>query len=398
MGDRFNVRALPEPLRDGLIQKRPVEVDRPQASRLREDLGLKSGARPFFTVPLFVRDELRGVLGVTSGSVLSRETREGLAALGSQVSLALQSLALAEDLHRRQSEERFRSMVQNASDVILVMGADQTVSYISPAVESVLGYKPEDVIGKDNIAPVHPDDMPGVQETLACAVGNPGVPFPLELRLQHADGSWRHLASTCTSLLDDPAVNGIVINSRDVTERKRAEQALQESEERFRSLVEQATDALFVHDLEGRLVDVNQQACDSLGYTREELLTMSVNDVEKNFDLASLSILWERISSDGPINLNGIHRRKDGTTFPVEVRIGPLATGGRRLVLAAARYYGAKAGRGGTSGGGGQIPHVGRADTGGHLRPRDRPQQRHGVYEPANREHTRLLCPRVRGG
>jgi PAS domain-containing protein len=78
----------------------------------------------------------------------------------------------------RSSEERFRSLVQNASDVILIMEADRSVRYISPAVERVLGYRPEDDIGQDNFTPVHPDDMARLQEVVAKAVRNPGTTFP----------------------------------------------------------------------------------------------------------------------------------------------------------------------------------------------------------------------------
>jgi len=126
----------------------------------------------------------------------------------------------------RQSEERYRALVQHASDIVLVMEADGSVRYISPAVETVLGHKPEVVISKGAFDIVHPDDMPRVQDFVAKAVRNPGVTPRIELRLRHADGSWRHIESACTSLLDDPVVGGIVINSRDITEKKTIEEQL----------------------------------------------------------------------------------------------------------------------------------------------------------------------------
>ncbi len=126
----------------------------------------------------------------------------------------------------RRSQERFRSLVQNASDVIVVMGADQTIHYVSPSVERVLGYRPEDVVGEDAFAFVHPDDLARVRDAVADAVSNLGTPSFMELRIRHADGSWRHLESTCTSLLEDPAVGGIVFNSRDITERKNLQRRL----------------------------------------------------------------------------------------------------------------------------------------------------------------------------
>lgn len=79
---------------------------------------------------------------------------------------------------------------------------------------------------KDALAPVHPDDLARLERTIAHALGNPGASSYVELRLRHADGSWRHVESACTNLLDDPAVGGVVFNSRDVTERKKLEESL----------------------------------------------------------------------------------------------------------------------------------------------------------------------------
>jgi PAS domain S-box-containing protein len=120
----------------------------------------------------------------------------------------------------KESEERFRALVQNASDMVVVTEADGTVRYVSPAVEQVLGRKPEDLTGKDTFAIMDQEDVPRARQFLTDVVSQPGVTSSVELRLRHADGSWRHVESRCTNLLEDPAVRGIVINSRDVTRRK----------------------------------------------------------------------------------------------------------------------------------------------------------------------------------
>ena len=120
----------------------------------------------------------------------------------------------------------------------------------------------------------------------------------------------------------------------DITEHKRAEEKLQDSEGRFRQLIEQAADGIFLHD-NGKIVEVNQRACDSLGYTREELLGMSVLDLEMDHG-EDLIQNWEH-GPAGPQTIFGTQRRKDGSTFPVEVRAGNFDYAGHRLRLALVR-------------------------------------------------------------
>lgn len=134
-----------------------------------------------------------------------------------------------------------------------------------------------------------------------------------------------------------PAIEREVREAAVRRERGEAQRLLLRSEERYRRVVEQAADALFVHDLEGRFVDVNRQACISPGYTREELLGMSVVDVEVGIIPGSLSEMWRGMDFETSLTIGGVNRRKDGTTFPVEVRLGPFEAEERWLVLAAVR-------------------------------------------------------------
>jgi PAS domain S-box-containing protein len=126
----------------------------------------------------------------------------------------------------RQSEERFRSLVQNASDIIVILEADGTIRYVSPAIERVLGLRTEDVVGKNAVALVDPVDRTEATRIFAEAKEEPGIRPPVEFRLRHEDGTWRHLEINRSNLLDDPAVGGIVFNLRDVTDRKVAEEQL----------------------------------------------------------------------------------------------------------------------------------------------------------------------------
>lgn len=105
----------------------------------------------------------------------------------------------------------------------------------------------------------------------------------------------------------------------------------------YKQSLDVLTDAFFLHDMQGKIVDVNQQSCRSLGYTRDELLNMSVSDIEVGADQEKLKRLWPILEKDGNVRIEGIHRRKDGTTFPVEVCLGLVKTDGESLLSAVVR-------------------------------------------------------------
>ncbi len=126
----------------------------------------------------------------------------------------------------RASEERFRSLVQNASDLISILDPDGVVRYESPSHRRVLGSEPEEHAGRSLLDLVHAEDRPAVEEALRQLLASPGEIVTFEHRLCHHDGSWRVIESTASNLLAQPAVAGIVLNSHDVTDRKRAEEKL----------------------------------------------------------------------------------------------------------------------------------------------------------------------------
>src|SRR4051812_46134574 len=148
----------------------------------------------------------------------------------------------------------FRLLVQNSSDIITILDAEGTIRFQSPSIQRVLGYRPEDRVGKNAFRDplVHPDDVAQKRGFLEAAIRGPGETVTAGFRLRHADGTWRHIEAVGTNLLGDPRIAGIVANYRDVTERVQFERALHESEARYRLLVENLMDhALFTTDPEG---------------------------------------------------------------------------------------------------------------------------------------------------
>jgi diguanylate cyclase (GGDEF)-like protein/PAS domain S-box-containing protein len=222
LGKEIELARLPEPLRLTYEQKRARQADLDPAV-LRQTMGFVPKLGELVTTPLLIRGELRGALIVASDHVLAEECTEGLATLAAEVALALESAALAEDLHRRRSESRFRSLVRGSSDVIMLTDADGVIQYASPSTERILGYAVDDLIDTHLGVLAHPHD---VARLLPFLEGHPEQPRRAEWRVRHRNGHWLYFETVGTNLLDDPDVRGIVLNSRDVSERRGLEDQL----------------------------------------------------------------------------------------------------------------------------------------------------------------------------
>jgi diguanylate cyclase (GGDEF)-like protein/PAS domain S-box-containing protein len=189
------------------------------------DLRLTQG-EAVAVLPLSVRSGSRGLLIVSSTAGISPEVADSLDALGTQVSLALEGASLAADLHRRQSEARFSSLVAHSSDLISVLDADGIVTYQSPSIERVLGYRADEVEGRRFDRLLNEQDRPRLAQLTAADGARTGDVHTIECSLTHRDGTSLRFEVQYTDLLRDEHVRGVVLNSRDVSERKAFEDQL----------------------------------------------------------------------------------------------------------------------------------------------------------------------------
>ncbi len=162
---------------------------------------------------------------VRATSALGHRVREQAAREAAEAALRVEQAAL---VARRQSEERFRALAQNTADLITILAADGVLTYQSPAAQQVWGYLPADLEGTDIVTLVHPDERAAARAFLAEVYRQPGTNLNTELRLRHADGSWRECEVVGNNLLAQPSVRGMVLTWRDASARKSFERQLQQ--------------------------------------------------------------------------------------------------------------------------------------------------------------------------
>ena len=205
--------------------------------------------------------------------------------------------------------ELFQTLVENALDVITVVSGDGIISYGSPAVERVLGYKPEELVDQSLFEFVHPDDASSLTNVFNNGIRIPGCTLSLEFRFRHKDGSWCDLGATAKNLLDNPGVAGIVLSSRDITERKQAEKELRRGFEKLQRTTDGMITALAVVTemkdpyIAGHHQRVTCLACalaEEMGLPEERI--ESIRTAGAIHDLGKVDLPGEILSKLGPLS------------------------------------------------------------------------------------------------
>jgi len=180
-----------------------------------------------------------------------------------------------------------RPLLEHTSDIITVLTADGDFVYVSPSVQRVLGHDPSWLLRHNAFDLVHPDDLDMLGPRIAQGFDNPGTPQQVECRVRHVDGSWRIVEARGVAHRQGEMAL-VVLNITDISQRKQAEDALAESEERFRSAFENTAVAKVLWAPDGTILRVNRAVCDILGFDEAEMLQLSWRDQVHPDDLASL--------------------------------------------------------------------------------------------------------------
>ena len=181
---------------------------------------------------------------------------------------------------RRQRERRFQALVEESDDIVSVLDADGRVQYQSPSVERVLGHDQAATAGDLAWEYVHPDDRETIKETFAEWIEAPNTTSTLEYRARHADGSWRWMEARGNNKLDDPAVEGYIVNSRDITDRKRRQRELRRIKNQYQTLVDNFPDgAVYLFDRDCEYVRAGGQELSAVGLSSEEVEGSTPSDL-----------------------------------------------------------------------------------------------------------------------
>ncbi len=238
----------------------------------------------------------------------------------------------------RASEERFKGLIQNSSDMIRIITESGQITYSSPSTKRVTGYDPADVLGKSTFDYVHPDDRDLVRSAFGEVVLRTNTGTPTEYRIRHADGQYIDVEAVAINLTGVPGIEGIVTTTRPITERKSIERTLREREGRYRALYEQSPDAIVITGEQTK--ECNPAAEDLFGCTRDELLRkwpLELSPPAQPGGRSSPALMEEyrgAAESGSTRVFSWEFWRKDGAPFPARVTLIPADVRGEKLLIA----------------------------------------------------------------
>ncbi len=233
------------------------------------------------------------------------------------------------------SEQRFKALIEKSSEAISLTDADGIISYVTPSFTNVLGYSPQEIIGKSGFTIIHPDDKDYAVEATSSIVGHPGKSVTVAIRCLHKDGSWRYVEITSTNLINNPSLQAVVSNFHDITELVKTEDRIMSEKSRAEALLNSIGDGILATDQEGKIILVNKVVEDLLGWKEKDLMgkrsfdILLIEDEKKNVLLEKDRPLTIAIKTGKKITATHYLVRKNGTKFPARVTATPIMLNGK---------------------------------------------------------------------
>ncbi|NLH48086.1 MAG: PAS domain S-box protein [Myxococcales bacterium] len=231
----------------------------------------------------------------------------------------------------RESEEKYRSLVETTAEWIWEMDLTGRHTYSNPGISTILGYRLDEFLGRDAFDIIHPENHREIEAAWPRLIAEKKGWRGWIVRFRHRDGSYRYLESNANPILNAAGeLVGFRGSDRDITERKQSEEALR----RTQFAMDRARDSILWIDDDGRIIYANDSACSSMGFTRDELLAMKVFDIDPDFPQSQWEQFKQMLRRQGHHTFESRHRTKDGRYFPVEVSTNSFQFGDRFIACA----------------------------------------------------------------
>ena len=233
-------------------------------------------------------------------------------------------------------ENYFRSLTDHSLDVISILDQNGLFIYNSPSLENIVGYAPAAVKGLCAFSLVHPEDLAAVVQAFETGLQDPELTLRVSFRFRHRNGSWRYIEAIGKNRLGEPEIGGVVLNARDVTDRKEAEDNLRQSEEQYRLIFDGNPIPMFVFDHQTQaILEVNDAAVQHYGYSRDQFLGMGLRDLRPEGETPAMIEYVHRLVPDECPGFSGIwqHRKQDGSLIEVEMKWSSTQFRGRAASL-----------------------------------------------------------------
>ncbi len=232
-------------------------------------------------------------------------------------------------------ESLYEAIVEKSNDGIFVANEGE-ISYANQKLQRMTGYSEPELVGASKTIFVASEEEQQVESYHEARLRGDSVPDQYEVTFETKSGEQLPVELSVSRIEHDGETAAVVF-CRDVTDHRSRERELEEAKSRFKVLFDKAPDAMVIHDIEGRIVDANEQLVENLGYSHEELLSMDVFDFEVGPEQKQLRQLWETMDTDKILKLKGKNKRKDGSDFPVEVWVSRIEIHGKTRFIALSR-------------------------------------------------------------
>jgi PAS domain S-box-containing protein len=334
-----NVNGLNSPSNRAMKTKKFILIKdvRDELNRFWVNEALKRDYNSMAVIPIKLKTRMIAMLYIYSSEInfFTHEELDLIREMAMDISFAVTTLNSENERKLLtkafiESEESYRELVDNSLVAIYKTNLEGNILFANHAMAEIFGFKTIKELTKTNVKQLYKDQND--RKLLMDRLLYDGSIKQQEVEMVTRSGAPINIL--LSAKLTDHVISGMMM---DISQLKEVETELKNSENKFRALVENASDALFVHDFNGNFVDVNKSACESLGYTRDELIHMNVDEVDEDFDIESARDVWRNIKPGNPKTIYSHQIRKDGTVFPVEINFATVDIDGKRLYMGLCR-------------------------------------------------------------